>query len=98
MITIQELNKLNKGETSLARNLWKAVMQRIHAELPQEPFMKPDGIVAATVCADSGKLPIEGICTNLKTEYFADGTVPTESCDMHYQGNICQYGRSACSA
>ena len=87
----QELNKLNKGETSLARNLWKAVMQRIHAELPQESFMKPDGIVAATVCADSGKLPIEGICTNLKTEYFADGTVPTESCDMHYQGNICQY-------
>ena len=27
----------------------------------------------------------------LNTEYFADGTVPTETCDVHYQGSICQY-------
>ena len=25
------------------------------------------------------------------TEYFAEGTVPTESCDIHYQGDICDY-------
>ncbi|MBD5444298.1 MAG: glycosyl transferase, partial [Lachnospiraceae bacterium] len=24
-------------------------------------------------------------------EYFAEGTVPTESCDVHYVGPICQY-------
>ena len=23
------------------------------------------------------------------TEIFAEGTVPTESCDIHYQGNVC---------
>ena len=27
----------------------------------------------------------------LSTEYFADGTTPGETCDVHYQGSICQY-------
>ena len=27
----------------------------------------------------------------LYTEYFADGTVPTESCNVHYEGYICAY-------
>ena len=33
----------------------------------------------------------------LKTEYFAQGTVPTASCDVHYNGSICEYsGLPAC--
>ena len=27
----------------------------------------------------------------LKTEYFAEGTVPTETCNVHYSGIYCQY-------
>src|SRR5699024_9190608 len=42
-------------------------------------------------CAQSGKLPIDGLCTDLKTEYFAQGTVPTATCDVHYQGFVCEY-------
>lgn len=85
--------KLRQGEErSLARKLWRATMSRIHENLPSESFQMPSGIVQATVCARSGKLPIAGICDGtLKTEYFAEGTVPTESCDVHYQGMICQY-------
>ncbi len=86
--------KLRKGdERNVAKRLWRAVMSRIHEELPSESFQMPaSGIVQATVCARSGKLPIAGLCDGtLRTEYFAEGTVPTESCDVHYQGAICQY-------
>ncbi|NBJ94446.1 transglycosylase domain-containing protein [Parablautia muri] len=86
--------KLRKGdERNIAKKLWRAVMARIHEDLPSEAFQMPaSGLVQATVCARSGKLPIAGLCDGtLRTEYFAEGTVPTESCDVHYQGMICQY-------
>lgn len=86
--------KLRKdnGERNLAKKLWRAVMSKVHEELPSESFQVPSGIVTATVCSQSGKLPIAGLCdATLKTEYFAEGTVPTESCDVHYQGMICPY-------
>ncbi len=86
--------KLRKGEErNVAKKLWRAVMAKIHKDLPSESFQMPSGgIVQATVCARSGKLPIAGLCDGtLKSEYFAEGTVPTESCDVHYQGLICQY-------
>ena len=86
--------KLQKGngERNLAKKLWRAVMSKVHEDLPSQSFQVPSGIVTATVCSQSGKLPIPGLCDGtLKTEYFAEGTVPTESCDVHYQGMICPY-------
>lgn len=90
--------KLSSEERKLARSLWRAVMSQIHEDLPNEPFPVPAGIVTAQVCSRSGKLPIPGLCdATLATEYFADGTVPTATCDVHYQGVICQYsGLPAC--
>ena len=83
------LNK-NNGERDLSKKLWRAVMSRIHENLENEPFTRPPGIVSATVCSQSGKLPIAGVCDgSLTTELFAEGTVPTEYCDLHYQGYIC---------
>lgn len=84
---------LTKGaERNLAKSLWRAVMSQIHADLPNESFTRPAGIVSATVCSKSGKLPIAGLCDgNVRTEYFAEGTVPTQSCDVHWSGIICQY-------
>ena len=67
-------------------------MSRIHEDLPSQSFPVPSGIVTATVCSRSGKLPIAGLCDGtLKTEYFAEGTVPTDTCDVHYAGMVCQY-------
>ena len=85
--------KLRSGdERNIAKKLWRKVMSQIHEDLPPASFTIPSGIVAATVCSHSGKLPIPGLCDAcLKTEYFAEGTVPTETCDVHYQGEICQY-------
>lgn len=84
--------KLSGDEKNLAKKLWRAVMSQIHADLPNEAFPVPAGIVTAQVCSKSGKLPVPGLCDGtLATEYFADGTVPTATCDVHYQGVICQY-------
>lgn len=84
--------KLSGDEKNLAKKLWRSVMSRIHEDLPNEPFNVPSGIVTATVCSRSGKLPIDGLCTGtLRSEYFAEGTVPTETCDVHYAGQICSY-------
>ena len=84
--------KLSGDEKNLAKKLWRTVMSKIHEGLPNESFSVPSGIVTATVCSRSGKLPIAGLCdSTLRTEYFAEGTVPEETCDVHYAGQICQY-------
>lgn len=80
-----------KGDgRNLSKTLWRKVMQQIHENLPYSSFEVPSGIVTATVCSRSGKQPIEGLCNGtLYSEYFEEGTVPTESCDVHYAGTMC---------
>lgn len=78
----------DSAEKNLSKIMWRAVMNKIHENLPNKEFTKPDGIVTASVCEYSGKLPVAGICTP-HTEYFAEGTVPTETCDAHYAGTVC---------
>ena len=92
---------LNKTEQNLAKTLWRAIMSEVHQGLPNERFSIPSGIVQASVCSQSGKLPIAGICDvagTVRTEYFAEGTVPTDSCDVHYVGDICVYTSLPASA
>ena len=84
--------KLTGEEKNLAKKLWRVVMAEIHEELPSESFSVPSGIVTATVCSRSGKSPIAGLCDGtLRTEYFTEDTLPSESCDVHYSGQVCQY-------
>ena len=79
-----------KEEQSLAKKMWRTVMSEIHAELPNESFPIPTGISTATVCSQSGKLPVPGLCDGtLQTEYFAEGTIPETSCNVHYSGTVC---------
>ncbi|MDE6221173.1 MAG: transglycosylase domain-containing protein [Lachnospiraceae bacterium] len=82
------------AEKNLSKTMWKAVMSRIHADLEYKSFPMANGIVTASICSKSGKLPIAGVCDSegcVKTEYFAEGTVPTEYCDVHYFSNTCMY-------
>ena len=84
--------KLTGDEKNLAKKLWRAVMSQIHEDLPSESFSVPSGIVTATVCSRSGQLPSAGLCDGtLRTEYFAENTIPAETCDVHYAGQVCQY-------
>ena len=84
----------SSAEKNLSKTMWKKVMSRIHENLEYKSFPMANGIVTASVCSKSGRLPIAGVCDvqgSVKTEYFAEGTVPTEYCDVHYFSNICQY-------
>ncbi len=79
-------------EKNLAKTLWRAVMSKIHENLEYKSFPMPGGIVTAAVCSKSGRLPIAGVCDeHVRTEYFAEGTVPTEYCDVHVLSNVCAY-------
>lgn len=77
------------------RTLWRNIMERIHEGLEYKEFTRPEGLTAVSVCTKSGKLPIEGVCDTdprgsmVTTEYFANGTVPTEYCDHHVAATIC---------
>ncbi len=85
-------NSIKMSDTDTSKKLWRAVMSRVHENLPNESFIRPQGIVQAQVCRQSGKLPIPGLCDSyVYTEYFAEGTVPVDSCNVHYQGEICEY-------
>ena len=84
-----------QSSTSYSKTVWKAVMSRIHENLADKDFTQPSGIVTASVCAKSGKLAIASVCdcdprgSQVYTEYFEEGTQPTEYCDKHYKGNVC---------
>lgn len=69
--------------------LWKTVMQQINANLAYKDFTEPKDIVTASICKESGKLAVAGLCdadprgSQVITEYFAKGTQPTDYCDHH---------------
>lgn len=46
------------------------------------PFIRPEGVVSASVCAFSGLLPARG-CSHLRQEFFLSGTEPAQSCTYH---------------
>lgn len=78
------------GGSGFHKDIWRKIMERVHEGLPDIGFEQPDGIVQAKVCRKSGKLPINGCYNDYResaviTEYFAEGTVPTDNCDKHYK-------------
>ncbi len=83
------------GATSYPKKIWRAVMSRIHENLEYKDFVMPADITTATVCKKSGKLAVAGLCdcdprgSMIQTEYFAEGTVPTEHCDHHVNVTVC---------
>lgn len=71
-----------------ARSIWANIMKNVHKELTKKRFEKPDGVVTATVCKDSGKIATQE-CKKTYTEYFTKGTVP-KVCDGHQIVKICK--------
>ncbi|NLP45425.1 MAG: PBP1A family penicillin-binding protein [Epulopiscium sp.] len=75
--------------------LWRTIMEEVHQDLPIKEFEIPNNIVKVQICADSGKLPVSGLCdadprgSRIRTEYFVKGTEPTETCDVHEHHTIC---------
>ncbi len=81
---------LPSSDRNLSKTMWKTVMKTLHENLEYKSFEVPNGITTATVCSESGKLPNPDLCGEcLKNEYFAEGTIPLETCNVHYSGLVC---------
>lgn len=80
-----------------AGKIWDGVMEVIHQGMQSAKFSdtRPNSVTTATICKCSGKLATEA-CKNdprgsqVYTEYFLKGTVPTETCDCHVKVKLCK--------
>ena len=63
-------------------------MDEVHEDLDGKRFKKPDNIVSAKICMDSGKVATDE-CTRVYSEIFVEGTVP-DKCDGHKKVEICK--------
>ena len=70
--------------------LWRSIMKSLHEGLEYKDFERPDDVVESSVCQTSGKLAMKGVCPNVITEYFEEGTEPSEKCDLHQTAVICK--------
>jgi len=63
--------------------VWAKFMKAAHdtLELPEEEFIRPDGVLEVEICSDSKKLPTSG-CP-VEKEIFISGTEPVDTCDLH---------------
>ena len=69
--------------------IWSDVMKKIHEGKSSSQFTRPDGVVYATICRDSGKRATSQ-CKNTYSELFVSGTVPRE-CEAHSNAvKICK--------
>lgn len=82
---------------SPASQIWASVMKQAHTGLTGKTFAesKPDSVVTATICRDSGLLATDNCKHDQRgnrayTEYFVKGTVPTKQCETHVKVEICK--------
>lgn len=83
--------KFRSNDSSL---LWSKIMKKANEGLSTTDIAMPDGIVRASICSVSGKLPTE-LCKKghagksaVVTDYFIKGTVPTSLCDVHVEAEV----------
>ncbi|MBQ8802282.1 MAG: PBP1A family penicillin-binding protein [Tyzzerella sp.] len=62
--------------------IWRKIMERIHEGYEEKSFEMPETVQRKTICTATGKLASTDFCSK-KTEYFAEGTIPEQSCPGH---------------
>ena len=67
--------------------IWAGVMKQVHSNLPAKTLQRTSNIVNATICRDTGCLATDK-CTNIYSEEFIAGTVPTQ-CPGHESYLVC---------
>ncbi|AZV58157.1 PBP1A family penicillin-binding protein [Clostridium sp. AWRP] len=75
-----------------AAQLWANIMSPFHQGLEAKDIEMPDGVVTSSICSKSGKLPVSDCHTDptgnkVYTEYFIDGTVPSDYCNVSHSWN-----------
>ena len=80
--------RVSYSGTNPAGQLFDNVMTEIHKKLENSTFARPENVVNATICADSGMLATNK-CTNKYSEICIKDKLP-EKCDAHKgQYTIC---------
>lgn len=75
---------LNITGATLAGVAWGEYMDKVHDGMAYKDWTKPlEGVIQVTVCAASGQLPTEACGDTLTTQWYLEGTQPTEICPIH---------------
>ncbi len=62
-----------------ASPIWQKIMRYSLRDINTEGLDKPEGVVGASICTNSGTLPTPEFPCDTRYEYFHDGTIPTVS-------------------
>jgi 1A family penicillin-binding protein len=62
-----------------ASPIWQKIMKYALKDIKTPGLEKPDSIVGASVCSNSGTLPTPEQPCETRYEYFLEGTIPTQS-------------------
>ncbi len=71
---------LESGNTGAAA-IWNPVMSYLLKDKPDEGIIRPDDVIAVSICSINGLLPCEN-CPGIHTEYFTKGTEPKTACKI----------------
>ena len=75
---------LNITGATLAGYAWGEYFDKVHENLPPKQFTRPiEGVVEATVCSVSGGILTDGCGDHKTTQWYLEGTQPTEMCPVH---------------
>lgn len=75
-----------QSNTTYHKAIWKAIMEKLSKKHKDEKakFTMPSSVVAVRTCTVCGKPLAENhYSSRSKKEYFANGTVPEETCSVH---------------
>lgn len=95
-------DSMKSGSTKFSgMGMWKDIMEKVHKykELSEKDFEKPSDIVSCDICTKCGLKAIRGLCDkaedgdDIRTEYFAEGTVPKEYCKCHIRYKDTESGK-----
>lgn len=65
--------------------LWAEFVKESLPDRAAEPFARPDGVVEARICVESGMLARSG-CPRKRDEEFVAGSAPLRDCELHRGG------------
>ncbi len=75
---------LNITGATLAGHAWGDYMSKIHKNMIVKDYPKPlEGIIECTVCSESGQILTEDCGNHQTTQWFLEGTQPTQVCPIH---------------
>ena len=78
-----DLNEtINFNNKNPSGQIWSSVMKSIHSSLPNREFDIPSKIESESICPITGNIATN-ICKNAYTEYYLEGTTPTQLCTDH---------------